>query len=156
MKRTHCLEGAKRAQEETKCTVRRAKRAPRANNLRSDLFRLQSLVCASLEWAKQAGDPCLTLWLAGSSVQPNTGRTARDLNKGDYYGEASLGAGLLARLDLHGPCFDLSDAYCSENDSAFPGCSRRRRHFLLEFLSRCRAVFLDGDCQLVPNCKVLG
>jgi len=25
-----------------------------------------------------------------------------------------------------------------------------------DFLSWCRAVFLAGDCELVPDCKVLG
>ena len=36
------------------------------------------------------------------------------------------------------------------------GVSRRQRHWLLEFLARCRAIFFGVNCELVPDCKILG
>ena len=97
----------------------------------------------------------MTPCLAESSVQANTGRTARDLSQGEKYGKTALRPRLLARLDLHSPRVDLSFPHCSEHDSALPGRSWRQCHLLLEFPSRCRAVFPAGDCELVPDSKAL-
>jgi hypothetical protein len=50
----------------------------------------------------------------------------------------------------------LADAHSSQDASGPLGCSWWHCHFLYEFPSRCRAVFLAYDRELVSDGKVLG
>src|SRR5262244_2900197 len=59
-----------------------------------------------------------------------------------------------ARLDLHCLGVDLPDFLGLWDQSTLFACCWRHCHFLLEFLSRCRAVFLTDDRELVPDGKV--
>ena len=62
--------------------------------------------------------------------------------------------GYLARLDLHCLGVDLPDFLGPWDQSTLFACCWRNCHFLLGFLSRCRAVFLTDDRKLVPDGKV--
>ena len=70
--------------------------------------------------------------------------------------KTALAHRLLARLDLHCIRVDLADARSSQDASVPLWCSGWHQHFLHEFPSLRRAVFLAYDRELVPDGKVLG